>query len=200
MRTPAPLIALARDKHGLAATEFGLIAPVIVLLLFGAIELTYVSAARSTLEFATIRGGRMIAASDCPTTRKETMEKSVADSMSWVSSHNDEGPVVTAKSYGTKFGQVGQPEPFIDDPVAPNGKYDVGESFTDVNGNGKWDADMGVSGSVGDANQVVSYEATFKVKSLVPFIADALNDGRDHYVVSASTIVRNEPVFRTTGC
>jgi hypothetical protein len=69
-----------------------------------------------------------------------------------------------------------------------------------VNGNGKWDPDMGESGSIGGAGQIVSYTATFRVKSMVPWIAKRFGDGSEDYPITATTVMRNEPVFRNTGC
>ena len=41
------------------------------------------------------------------------------------------------------FASISQAEPFTDNKPE-NGEYDAGEAFTDINGNGRWDEDMGV--------------------------------------------------------
>lgn len=48
------------------------------------------------------------------------------------------------------FGDVGKPEPYVDSSPG-NGAYDAGEDFTDINGNGQWDSDMGQAGLGGPA-------------------------------------------------
>lgn len=190
--------SLISDERGIAVVEFAFIAPVLILLIAGVMEFAYVQSARSTLESATIKAGRLVAASDCPALRAAILADTIRTGMEDVTSADGQPPSITARAYGSQFGQVGQPEPYQD--TSPrNDRYDEGESFTDVNGNGEWDTDMGTSGSLGGAGQVVSYSASFKVVSLLPFIAQEFA-GADHWVIRASTVVRNEPVFRTTGC
>ena len=192
---------LAQDKTGIAAMEFALIAPVVTVLLFGFIEFAWVQSARSALESATMKGARLIAATDCPANRETQLIQMIERGMQHVKSSDGEAPKIQAISYGSSFGDVGEPEPFVDANPTKNGKYDVGETYTDVNGNGKWDPDMGSSGSIGGAGQVVSYTATFRVKSLVPWIASRFSqDGSTDYPIKATTVIRNEPIFRNTGC
>jgi hypothetical protein len=58
---------------------------------------------------------------------------------------------------------------------------------------------MGTTGSIGAAGQVVSYTASIQVASLFGFINQRFGNGQA-YRLEASTVIRNEPVFRTTGC
>jgi hypothetical protein len=191
---------LVRAERGIATMEFALLAPVITMMMFGFLELAWVMSARSALESSTMRAARKIAASDCPAQRQQIMTNIITQGMRHVRSVNDEPPQITTKSYASSFGDVGEPEPWIEADGTRNGKYDVGESYTDVNGNGRWDPDMGTSGSVGGANQVVSYTARFRVKPIVPFFATQFGDTSGEYPIEASTVIRNEPVFRNTGC
>ena len=193
VRTPF----MASDRRGIAATEFALIAPVLIVLICGFMELAWVASARAALDSAVMKGARQIAATDCPAEREAVLTQTVVRAMQHVGSSDGELPKIEAKSYGSAFGDVGEPEPFVDGNG--NKAYDTGETFTDVNGNGKWDPDMGVSGSIGGAGQVVSYSATFRVKSLVPWFARMFGGGTD-YPIRAETVIRNEPVFRSTGC
>lgn len=186
------------DTRGAAGLEFGLLAPVLLLLMLGLIDLARVAAARGRLEQATGRAARLVAATDCPNQREAVLSATIRASMSDILGA-DAKPKLESKAYADRFGQVGEPEPFVDDPSVPNGRFDPGEGFTDVNGNGKWDADMGRSGSIGGAGQVVSYTATIEVRSLFPFLADIVT-GRDSFPIRAETVIRNEPIFRSTGC
>lgn len=186
------------DRNGIAVVEFALIAPVMILMLMGMVEFAYVASARSMLEAATIKGGRLIAASDCPDKRAALLQSTIENGMTEIASHDGRPPVIKSKAYGTEFGQVGEPEPY-QDILPKNGKRDPLEPYTDVNNNKKWDLDMGVDDSLGDAGKIVNYTATYKVKSLVPFIAEKFSNF-DYWPISASTVVRNEPVFRTKGC
>ena len=88
------------------------------------------------------------------------------------------------------FGDIGGPEPFVDSAPA-NGAYDVGETFTDVNGNGVWDPDMGAAGA-GGPGDVVVYRLSYDWSLLTPVLAGVIGEaGRVR--LAASVVVRNEP-------
>lgn len=182
------------DRRGSAAMEFAFLGPVMILLLFGLLELGYVGFARSTLESATMSGARYAAAQSCLAKRQPGMQSIINTRMSDFNSADGKPVVITSKAYGSNFGDAGNPEPFTD--ANSNKAYDVGESYDDVNGNGKWDNDMGRDGSVGGAGDVVTLTTSFKLRPLVPFLAEQINGGRDHYQIGSSTVVRNEPFFR----
>lgn len=188
---------IAQSERGMAAVEFGLIAPILVVFLGGFMEFAWVSSARSTLEAATMRGARAVSASDCPEKRDDILKSIVQDGMSIFKSADGKSAWVESKAYSGQFGDVGEPEPFDDDN--DNGIHDDGESYVDVNGDGVFSEDMGSAGSIGAAGQVVAYTAHFRLASLFPFISQRFV-GSEVYEISAATVVRNEPVFRTTGC
>jgi Flp pilus assembly pilin Flp len=186
-----------RDDRGLAAVEFAMIAPVMIMMICGFMEYAHVSSARTTLESATMRAARAVVASDCPSKRQAIMMNIIEGSMKRVPSANGGQVEVITKSYSDKFGDVGESEPFPD--PNGNGKWDIGEPYTDINANNQYDLDMGKVGSIGGVGQVVSYTARYQVSSLFEFISKRFN-GTDKYMIEASTVVRNEPIFRSTGC
>lgn len=192
-----PLRSIWRADDGVTVVEFAFVAPVVLLLIGSFLELGYVTFARSTLESAILVAGRASRAAECPNDNAALIQAALNDKMSVIISADDKDPVLTVSSYGTGFGNVGNPEPFSD--LDNNGKFDPGESFTDVNGNGQWDEDMGKDGDYGTFGQVVRFKASYNVPSLVPFIAAQINDGQNFYTVSAVTVVRNEP-FQPTTC
>ena len=185
------------ENRAIAAVEFAMIAPIMIVMICGFMEYAHVSSARTTLEAATMRAARAASATDCPTKRQALMLATIRDAMTIVPAAAGTEVEIITKSYSGRFGDVGEPEPFNDGNG--NGIWDAGESYTDVNGNGSYDTVMGSSGSIGGAGQVVSYTSRFKVASLFGFVSNQFN-GSDRYVIEASTVVRNEPVFRTTGC
>lgn len=188
---------LGKNERGIAAVEFAFIAPVMILMISGFMEYAHVSSARTTLEAATMRAARAVAATDCPDERDEIMLSIIQNAMKTVPAADGAVVEVVTRSYSDKFGDVGEGEPF--DDANANNKWDVGESYTDINANGVYDKDLGTAGSIGGAGQVVSYSATYEVASLFEFVSRQFN-GSDRYKIEASTVVRNEPVFRTTGC
>lgn len=191
------LARLATDRRAIATVEFAFVAPVMIMMICGFMEYAHVSSARSTLEAATMRAARIVAATDCPSRREAIMLSTIRDAMKRTPSADGRDVEITTKTYADKFQDVGEPEPFTD--ANGNGQWDIGEPYTDVNGNGMHDDDMGAAGSIGGAGQVVSYKASYQVSALFEFISYRFN-GSDRYVIEASTVIRNEPVFRTTGC
>lgn len=88
------------------------------------------------------------------------------------------------------FQWAGKGEPYTDNKPA-NGKYDVGEAYTDVNGNQKYDADLGEAG-LGGAGDVVMYKIDYKWRLLTPLLSDLIAS-TGFLEFSASIAVRNEP-------
>lgn len=188
---------LAGDDRGIAAVEFAIIAPVLIVMICGFMEYAHVASARTTLEAATMRAARAVAASDCPSERQALMLSVITNGMASVPRVPGTNIQVTTKAYSSQFSDVGEPEPFAD--ANGNGRWDAGESYTDTNGNSQYDTDMGTTGSIGGAGQVVSYTASIQVASLFGFINYRYGTN-NAYTLEASTVIRNEPIFRTTGC
>ncbi|MBI1404032.1 MAG: hypothetical protein GC147_12570 [Porphyrobacter sp.] len=188
---------LARDAAGVTVIEFAFVAPVMLFLLCALLELGYVAFARSTLESAILDASRRARVAECPGEAAGLIEAELTDRMAVVVSADGEAPVLTVRSYGDAFGNVGTPEPF--DDRDGNGAFDPGESFTDINGNGQWDADMGRTGDYGSFGEVVQFSATFNVASLLPFVAARINGNAGFYPIAAETVVRNEP-FKEATC
>jgi hypothetical protein len=89
----------------------------------------------------------------------------------------------------TDFTNVGTPEVFKD--KAPlNGKYDAGECFEDLNGNGQWDADVGKNGQ-GSAQDAVVYKVTITYDRVFPMAK--LLGWNPKQVITSSTVLRNQP-------
>lgn len=188
---------LAGDERAIAAVEFALIAPVMILLICGFMEYAYVASARTTLEAATMRAARAVAASDCPSRRLEIMQSTIRGVMTSFPASGGTGVEIVTRAYSGSFSDAGEPEPYND--ANGNRRWDTGEPYNDVNGNGVYDIDMGSLGSIGGAGQVISYTSRYRLASLFDFISFRFNGGNS-YVIEASTVIRNEPVFRSTGC
>ena len=86
-----------------------------------------------------------------------------------------------------RFADIGKPEPFVDQNG--NHVYDLGEPFTDVNGSGFWEADMGKVG-MGGWDDVVVYRVHYSWGIMTPLIRDLMGDSVEHV---AAIAVRNEP-------
>lgn len=176
---------LSADHSAVAAIEFGLVAPVMVMFMMGMGELLYGTYASAIVLGAVQKAGRdgTLQSNSTATTDIDTLVMTpvwkVAPAATYVSSR---------QNYAT-FSNVDKPEPFVDAGVK-NGKYDVGECYTDLNGNGQWDADGGRVG-VGGANDVAQYTITVTYPHVFP-VAKLLGWGASG-TITAQTVLKNQP-------
>jgi hypothetical protein len=189
------------DDRGVAIVEFALVMPILLLMTFGTIEIGMIMAVQSTLEGGLKEASRYGITGQAPsdTTRMEKI-RAVLDKHALGLVDMEEAKF-TVKTYAS-FSQVGEMEPF-NDTAAPNegedanpchnGQFDadcIGETFTDVNGNGFWDAIGEDSAGVG--GEVVAYTVTVPWHIITPF-AGALMSKTGTIDLTATIVVRNEP-------
>ncbi len=98
--------------------------------------------------------------------------------------------VITQKVYDS-FGNVGLAEPYTD--VNGDGVYTPGvDSYTDLNCNNKWDAEVGTAG-LGGPSQVVLYKVVYDANFMTGFFSRMIGDGSGKIRLTASTVIQNEP-------
>jgi Flp pilus assembly protein TadG len=180
------LVGCAR---GAVAMEFAFAAPVMFVAVAGALELSMLMFVTTLMEGGLREASRFGITGNIPpgTTREQTILDTIQSNT--IGLIDMSTAVIDYKIYPS-FGQVGQPEPF-DDTNPANGSYDPGEAFTDINGNGQWDADMGVAG-LGGPGDVVLYSVSVDWKMLTPLIAPLMTEN-GYFKLGASVVVRNEP-------
>lgn len=176
------------DRSGATLTEFGLIAPVVLLMLMGAFDLLHQAYVRAVLQGAIQKAGR-----DSSLERGAAADSNAAmDAVIVDQVRRLTGDGLTYDSDRlsyTDFSKVGQAERFVD--ASPgNNRYDMGECFEDENGNNQWDSDKGRSGQ-GGAQDAVLYEITVTYPRLFPM--SGLLGWSTNQVVSATTVLRNQP-------
>ncbi len=181
---------LKKDKRGTTVIEFAIIAPTFLLLLLGAFDIGHTVYLRGILQGAVLEAARD------STLETANVEQAAIDAL--VEERvNTVAPSVemsfNRKSY-FEFTDVNRPEAFEDevdpDTGEKNGIYDEGECYSDENGNGQWDDDVGTAG-MGGPNDIVLYTVTAEYESLFPF---AKMLGRDTTKsISAETVLRNQP-------
>lgn len=181
-------ISLWKKNDGVAAVEFALVAPILVIMIMGIIETSLVMFVQNVLENATFMASRLgkTGYTDEGSSREATILAMLEDRAGAVL---DTGLVhITTQSYA-RFDDVGDPEPFID--ANSNGVRDTGENYTDVNGNGQYDTDMGSEG-VGNAGEIVVYTVSYPWDITTPMIQKFI--GEDGVIeLSARAVVQNEP-------
>lgn len=178
---------LRRSDRGATAIEFAIIAPVMILMLMGLMEICYESYLSSVLNGAIRKAGRDAGIQNGQL-NWSTIDQGVMTQVQSVS-RNATLKSSIHQSYSS-FSQVRVPEPFVDSNG--NGKYDAAsDCFTDINGNAIWDADQGTGGQQGGASDVNVYTLTIQFPRLFPIGAwtglPALATMR------AQTILRNQP-------
>jgi Flp pilus assembly pilin Flp len=175
---------LGRDRRGVSATEFGLIAPTFIMLLLGVFDMGYNVYASAILDGAVQKAGRD-SALETGANAVATLDAKVKENL---------GPLGNGANFTYErrnyrdFAKVGLPEDFED--KNSNGTRDAGECFTDENANGTWDADLGKDG-VGGARDVVLYTVRMHYQRKFP-LYNFIGMSSDATIASA-TVLRNQP-------
>ncbi len=177
---------VAKDDGGSAIVEFGLVAPLVLAVIFGTIEFSGVTFAQTLLEGGASQASRFGILGSAPEgSSREAVIRTIIGDNAFGVIDADEVQIETL-AYDS-FGAIGQAEPFAD--ANGNGAFDEGEGFQDINGNGVRDEDQGSAGA-GGADQVVLYRLTYEWDIIVPIFRPFFGD---QIVLQAATAVRNEP-------
>jgi Flp pilus assembly pilin Flp len=184
-RLPTAILA---DRRGATAVEFAVVAPVLIALLLGLFEFSLLLTADLTLESAVTEAARFgITGRSLGATTREEAIRAVLERRA--GSLLDPGRLGLETLVYPDFASIGQPEPFVD--TDGDGVHDPGEVYADLNGNGRWDADMGLAG-LGGPDAVVLYRARYPWRFVTPLLrAFFPPDGTVELV--ATMAVRNEP-------
>lgn len=183
---PSATRRLRRDRRGVTVVEFGIVAPVLLLLVMGLGDLMYQSYVQSVLDGAMMKAGRDSAL--------EVNAMNAADQDAKVKAMvSILGPSATFTSTRLNYQSfaVAKPEPFTD--TNKNGVRDAGECYDDINGNKKWDADPGVAGQ-GGASDVTKYTMTVVYPRLFPVAG--LFGWPAKQTLKSMTFLKNQP-YRT---
>lgn len=188
-RPQSAIARVAACNRGVAALEFAFAIPVVMVAMVGALELSMLMFTTTLMEGGIREASRFGITGNIPT--GSSREANIIELIR----SNTHGMVdmstaeISYKIYPS-FSDVGQPEPFVDSSPA-NGTYDSGESFTDINGNGTWDADMGMAG-LGGPGDIVLYTVSVDWQMMTPLIGSLMTEDGTMKLES-SVVVRNEP-------
>lgn len=177
---------LRRNNDGVTAVEFALIAPVLLMMVMGTLEVSLMMYARSIMEGASFQSSRTgkTGYSGAGLTQEETIVQALNNRAGILM--DTDNITITPKSYGN-FSDIGQPEPFVDNNG--NGVRDFGENYTDVNGDGEYSEDMGID-SYGDSAQITMYTITYDWPVFSPALQPFFGTTK---TITALTVVKNEP-------
>jgi Flp pilus assembly protein TadG len=174
--------SLVCDHMGAAIVEFALIAPVLLMTLFGMFDLGHGMYTKALLQGAIEKASR--------DSTIEGANTGVLDAkVSAIVRRIAPGATVTFnRSSYASFTSVGAPEDYSD--VNMDGSCDNGETFEDANSNGVWDANQGRSGN-GGARDAVLYKVTVSYPRILP-IGRLLGQSNTTTMIS-TTVLRNQP-------
>lgn len=182
------LRALVRDQRGGPATEFAIVLPVALTLILGFGDLAYQGYLESVLTGAVQKAGRDSTIQG-NATQTDSIDQKVIDIVKTIA---PKATFVSSRENYDNYSEIG-PEPFTD--TNHNGVRDAGECYSDVNGNGQWDSDPGISGQ-GGANDVTLYKMKVTYNRLFPFAW--LIGWSAKETISAETILKNQPYATQT--
>lgn len=176
-------------RRGASVIEFAFTAPIVLLMVTGVIDFLLVMFVTSLIEGGVRDASRLGRTGFQPAaiSREDAIRNMIADAGVGLV---DPSSVTINYTIYPSFQDIGQPEPYEDDNPA-NGAYDAGELYTDVNGNGQWDSDMGAAG-LGEPGDVVLYQVGYNWTLLTPLVGHLAGNG-GVIPITASIAVRNEP-------
>jgi Flp pilus assembly protein TadG len=179
-------LKMRQSERGATAVEFALILPALLFLILGGLEVSLLLFVQTNLEGATFNASRLgkTGYTQVATSREDTILDAIDDRIGFFLDMNQLN--LEAKSY-SDFSSIGQPEPFVD--VNSNGTRDLTENYTDMNGNGVYDDDMGAL-SPGQAGEIVVYTVTYPWRIMNPLLHAYMGD---HVEISSKFVVKNEP-------
>jgi len=183
-----PLKSFRRDTNGSTLMEFAFGAPVLLTVILASMEFGAVMLTSTLMESSLREAARFGITGQQPdnATRLERIIDIVDErTLGLVDMAEAQVDILVYPS----FSDIGRGEDYVDGNAS--GSYDLGETFTDENGNGVWDADIGAAGS-GASGDIVVYRMRYDWQSMTPFASHFIgNDGILN--LAASIVVRNEP-------
>lgn len=178
--------ALVRDTRGAAMIEFAIVAPVLLLFVFGGLDAGHTLYVKSILEGELQKAARdtsLESASD-PVRRAAIQERVRAAIRTVMTTANVQFRLTSFHDYLNVQNRV---EDYND--ANHDGMCNNGEGYVDANNNNRWDLDTGTDG-VGGSKDVVQITATVTYPRI---INPMLVTGSPTVALTASTLLRNQP-------
>ena len=178
------LQALLRDTRGATATEFAMIAPALLTVLLGLMDISYNIYTVTLLEGAIQKAGR-----DSTIEGAEAKGLAIDNRVRHVVGEIvPQADVEFDRRAYIDFSDVGRPEDYSD--LNDDGICNDGEPFEDANGNGNWDPDQGRE-DMGGARDAVLYTVTVTYPRAFPFMS--LIGWDENVTATSQTVLRNQP-------
>jgi len=186
---------LISDPNGASIMEFGLIAPVVMIMMLGTMDIGHSYFVRATLDGAIQTAARSSSLEGAVSlTAQEQVDLRVKESILALA---PDATISSTRRYYKTFSDaaLARAETVIEPPTDVNLRCDPGESFMDANNNGVWDADGGSDGQGGAKDVViikfkVSYPRLFPMAGLIGL--------PDNVELQSNSILANQPYGEQT--
>ena len=176
---------LRSDDNGATLTEFGFVAPVLIVMIMGIFDMAHSQYTSALMNGAIQEAGRDLTL-ETAGSQASNIDQRVIDAVSNVAPNT--ATVTLEKLSHYDFSDIGEAEEFTDEDG--DGICNNNEVFVDANQNGQWDADRGQTG-IGGARDAVLYTAVVTYPRLFPMAG--LAGLPENVTLRASTVLRNQP-------
>lgn len=176
---------IAGNKEGATLTEFGFVAPILILMVMGIFDLAHSQYTTALVNGAMQKAGRDLTLESAGANQGD-IDQAVIDQISNVIPST--ATVELEKLSHFDFSDIGEAEEFADDNG--DGTCNNNEVYVDANENGQYDTNRGQQG-IGGARDAVLYTAVITYPRLFP-MAELAGLPED-VEIRASTVLRNQP-------
>lgn len=182
---------IGRNERGMAVTEFALVAPVLCILLLGALDMSHSLYMQSVLQGVVQKTARdSTLESGTETAKQAALDANVVTNVRKLAKN---ATVTITRRYFKDFTKAAQAaaEPFTDTTtgIFHDGICNNGEPYQDSNNNGVWDKDGGDDGQGGAKDDVV-YTVVISYPRMFRFGFLGLPPTT---TVTATTVLANQP-------
>ncbi|MEM9084608.1 MAG: TadE/TadG family type IV pilus assembly protein [Pseudomonadota bacterium] len=179
------LDALKANERGATLTEFGFVAPVLILMVMGIFDMAHTQYTHAMMNGAMQSAGRDLTLESAGS-REQSIDDRVKAQIQAVVPKN--ATITLEKLSHFEFSDIGEAEEFTDQN--DDGLCNNNEVYADANGNGQWDSNRGEQG-IGGARDAVLYTAVVEYERLFPMYG--LAGLPQNATLKASTVLRNQP-------
>jgi Flp pilus assembly pilin Flp len=175
---------LLGDETGATMLEFAFVAPPLILMIMGMLDLGHQVYTASVLQ-GTLQQSARRATLESGFGLQTAIDQRITDSVKTIMPNAD---VVITRNNFQNFSDVVTPEEYIEasgDNICNNG-----ETYEDLNNNSMWDRNRGRSG-LGGANDAVVFNAKVTYQRMFPVAS--LIGLSDEVELTAQTVLRNQP-------
>ncbi|MEL6238657.1 MAG: TadE family protein [Pseudomonadota bacterium] len=185
MMQPVTLRRFAACDRGATLVEFGLVAPVFILMIMGIFDMAHTQYTHGMMNGAMQSAGRDLTLESAGS-QETTIDQNVISRVRSVVPST--ATIQLEKLSHFEFSDIGESEEYDDDNG--DGICNNNEVFVDANGNGQWDEDRGEQG-IGGARDAVLFTAIVSYDRLFPMYG--LAGMPQQVTLRASTVLRNQP-------